>query len=56
MNVQSVPVFGRIELDSWIEWGPDGHGVGMGRVRRYDDQGRLVEVKTEPTGLTVDFE
>jgi len=48
-------LFGQVKLDSWFDFQPSPDGgfkmVGMGRKRVYDQDGRITEDTTEPTGL-----
>jgi hypothetical protein len=50
--IKITPVYGHDELFSWFE--PRGDKlIGMGRMQRYDENGRLVETKIEETGIVV---
>jgi hypothetical protein len=40
-------IYGHVVLGSYI----DGAGMGMGRKRTYDRQGKLISDVTKPTGL-----
>lgn len=55
----AVPLFRRVELDSWIEqrWKPGGGFklVGMGRRVEFDENGQIVSDVIEPTGLSFIF-
>lgn len=47
------PIFGRVEIDSWLEW-RDGKLVGMGRRREYNEAGELVFAsEPQPTGVSL---
>jgi hypothetical protein len=48
-------VFGSVRLDSWLQPRSDGALVGMGRVRHYDGDGRLVRESVKPTGLVAEL-
>lgn len=48
-----TPVFGTVELRSWIELAPNGDLIGMGQAIHKDDAGNIVKVVTEPTGATM---
>lgn len=49
-----VPVFGHKVLRAWIEVRGEQY-VGMASVTTYDGDGKLIDVKTEPTGLVGRF-
>lgn len=48
-------LIGRVELDSWLEFRGN-RVIGMGRTRRYDRNGALVEMsKPTPSGVEMVF-
>ncbi len=46
--------FGHIDLRSWLEVQGD-KIVGMGSATEYDENGRIVSHKVEPTGLVARY-
>lgn len=50
VSIEPRVLFGRIEVDLWLEW--SGHElIGMGRIRKYDGDGNCYEDRAEPTGV-----
>jgi hypothetical protein len=47
-------VYGHAVVDSYFKY-ENGKSIGMGRYRRYDGNGALVEAKDEPTGITMEW-
>jgi hypothetical protein len=53
------PLYGHIEINSWFEANfSQGYGIykGMCSKRQYDENGKLVDCKIEPTGITMYME
>ncbi len=49
--IKVIPVYGRVELRSWIELAPNGQWIGMGQAVHKDENGNVTRIVTEPTGL-----
>jgi hypothetical protein len=53
-NIDVMAPHGYAEFRSWIEFDGEKY-VGMGSKATYDQNGKLVDFKIEPTGLIASF-